>query len=125
MFLCKCLQFYLSYFCFQCLIQPLPKTFSLFCGAVLGDNFLNSYSWLWALTYLLVVNILITIYTRSPAPPLKLAIGDEGTRPNGHARPGELVDDVQQFELEGLISDTDEESTPMRESHSFERHRGG
>ena len=71
------------------------------------------------------MNILITIYARNPAPPLKSLVGGEGTRPNGHARPGELVDDVQQFELEGLISDTEEERTPMRESHSFERHRGG
>lgn len=67
------------------------------------------------------MNILITIYTQNPAPPLKSLVGGEGTRPNGHARPEEVVDDVQQFELEGLISDTDEERTPVRGSYSFER----
>ena len=69
------------------------------------------------------MNILITLYTKSPAPPLKSLVGDEGARPNGHARPGEVAEDVQQFELEGLISDTDEEGTPMREGHSFEWRR--
>jgi len=41
-----------------------------------------------------------------------------------HARPAKVVDDVQQFELEGLISDSDEESTaPRRERRSSaERH---
>jgi len=48
----------------------------------------------------LFVNILITIYARNPVPPLKRPVGGEGTRPNGHARPAEVVDDVQQFELE-------------------------
>lgn len=77
---------------------------------------------LWIrLIYNLVVNILITIYAKNPAPPLKRPVGGEGTRPNGHARPAEVVDDVQQFELEGLISDSDEERTP-RERHSVERH---
>ncbi|KAF8443531.1 hypothetical protein BGX38DRAFT_1199654 [Terfezia claveryi] len=72
----------------------------------------------------LFVNILITIYAKNPAPPLKRPVGGEGTRPNGHARPAEVVDDVQQFELEGLISDSDEERLTSRRERrsSVERH---
>ncbi|KAF8477399.1 hypothetical protein BDZ91DRAFT_709183 [Kalaharituber pfeilii] len=65
----------------------------------------------------LFTNMLIGLYMKNPPPPLKRPVGGEVTRPNGHARPAEVADDVQQFELEGLISDSEDEQTPRRHHH--------
>lgn len=64
----------------------------------------------------LYTNVLIHTYLVNPLPSTKRPVGGggEGTRSNGHVRSTEAPHEAEQFELEGLMSDSDDEPTSPR-----------